>query len=151
MNETPQSGFERAVRKVALWIIGIFVFLGVVPFVGMTLFDAFARARGPFPWREMLPGCAVLGGPFLLWIALAAMYFRAPRELRSIYFGNFGTRTQIFGISSGQIYLGGIRQFFRGYRERFGIDVWFWLMLISIAWSVIAAVALVVSFSQTRH
>jgi hypothetical protein len=150
MNESPQSGFERAVRKIAWWIIGIFVFLGVVPFVGMTLFDAFARA--PFPWREMLPGCAVMGGPFLLWIALAAMYFRAPRELRSIYFGNFGTRTRGVGnISSGQIYLDGILQFFRGYRKRFGIDVWFWLMLISIPWSVIAAVAVVASFGQTRQ
>jgi len=58
MNESPQSGFERAIRRVLWWIIGIFVFLGVVPFVGMTLFEAFVRARGPFPWREMLPGCA---------------------------------------------------------------------------------------------
>jgi uncharacterized membrane protein len=147
MHESPQSGFERAVRKVCWWIIGIFVFLGVVPFVGMTLFEAFARARGPFPWREMLPGCAAMCGPFLLWIALAAMYFRAPRELRSIYFGDFGQRWR----SSGRYYFDGISQFFSGYRKRFGIDVWFGLMLIAIPWSVIVIVAVVVSFSQTRQ
>jgi uncharacterized BrkB/YihY/UPF0761 family membrane protein len=82
MNEPPPSGLEGVVRKALWWIIGLFVFLAFVPFVGMTLRDAFAR--GPFPWREMLPGCVVLLGPFLLWIALAAMYFRAPRELRTI-------------------------------------------------------------------
>jgi uncharacterized membrane protein len=146
MIESPQSGSERAVRKVCWWIIGIFIFLGVVPFVGMTLFEAFARARGPFPWREMLPGCAVMSGPVLLWIALAAMYFRAPRELRSIYFGDFGQRWR----SPGRYYFDGISQFFSGYRKRFGIDVWFWLMLISIPWSVIVVVAVVVSFSQAR-
>ena len=146
MIEPPQSDFERALRKVLWWIVGIFVFLAVVPFVGMTLFEAFARARGPFPWREMLPGCAALFGPFLLWIALGAMYFRAPRELRSIYFGDFSG-----GRSFGTYYLGGIAQFFSGYRKRFGIDVWFWLMLISIAWIVIVIVAVVVSFGHIHH
>ena len=125
------------------WIIGIFVLLAFVPFVGMTIFDAFVRARWHFPWREMLPGCVVIFGPFLLWISLAAMYFRAPRELRGIYFGQLGR--------GGGYYLGGISQFFSGYRKRFGIDVWFWLMLISIPWSVFVIVDLIVELGHTRH
>jgi hypothetical protein len=144
MNEPPQSGFERVVRKVLAWIIGIFVFLAVIPFVGMTLFEAFARRRGPFPWREGLPVFAAMSGPFLLWIALAAMYFRAPRELRGIYFSG----GQGFG---GMLYFDRIYQFFSGYRKRFGIDVWFWLMLISIPWSVIVIVAAMLSLGRTRH
>jgi hypothetical protein len=144
MNDSPQSGFERVVRKVLWWIIGLFIFLAFVPFVGMTLFDGFARARGPFPWRETLPGCALMLGPFLLWISLAAMYFRAPRELRSIYFGHLGG-------STGDYDLGGIAQFFSGYRKRFGIDFWFWLMLISILWSVIVIVEIGVELGHTRH
>ena len=144
MNEPPQSGLERVVRKVLWWTIGVFVFLVVVPFVGMTLFDAFARARGPFPWRELLPGCVVLFGPFLLWISLAAMYFRAPRELRGIYFGQLGGSTGVY-------YLGGIARFFSAYRKRFGIDVWFWLMLISIAWCIILIVSLFVPSGHIRR
>jgi hypothetical protein len=35
--------------------------------------------------------------------------------------------------------------------KRFGIDAWFWLMLISIPWTVIVIVAVVVSFAHTRH
>jgi hypothetical protein len=146
VNEPPKSGFERAVRKALGWIIGIFVFLAVVPFVGMTLFEAFSRARRPFPWTEMLPVFAAMSGPVLLWIALAAMYFRAPRELRSIYFSRHG-----LGGFGGMFYFDRIYQFFSGYRKRFGIDVWFWLMLISIPWSVIVIVAVVVSLGHTGH
>jgi hypothetical protein len=144
MNESPQSGFARVLRKLLAWIIGIFVFLAVFPFVGMTLFEAFSRARGPIPWREGLPGCALMFGPFLLWIALAAMYFRAPKELRSIYFSTWGPAGGI--LNFGRIY-----QFFSGYRKRFGIDVWFWLVLISIPWSVMVIVAVAATFSHTRH
>jgi len=142
MNEPQQSGLERVVRKVLWSIIGLFVFLAFVPYVGMMLFDAIAHARGPFPWRKMLPGCAVLFGPFHLWIALAAMYFRAPRELRNIYFGQFGE-------STGNYYVNGIYQFFSGYKKRFGIDVWFWLLLVSIAWSIVIIIAVVASCGHT--
>jgi len=141
MNESPQSDFERVLRKVLAWIIGIFVFLAVVPFVGMTLFEAFSR--GPIPWREGLPGCALMFGPFLMWIALATMYFRAPKQLRSIYFSGWEFGLEVF-------YFDRIFQFFSGYRKRFGIDGWFWLLLISIPWSVIVMVAVAVSFSH-RH
>ena len=134
---------ERVVRKVLWWIIGLFIFLAVVPYVGMMLIDAFRR--GPLPWREMLPGCAVMFGPVLLWITLAVMYFRAPKELRNIYFGHLG------GRFSGSYDPGGIFQFFSGYRKRFGIDIWFWLMLISIPWSVLVIVAVVVLIGQAQH
>lgn len=128
MNEAPRSGLERAVRKALWFIIGLFVFLFFIPFVGLTLFDAFARPA-PFPARELLPCGALIFGPFLLWIGLAAMYFRAPRELRHIYFGEMGR--------AGRYDAAGIFQFFSGYHKRFGIDIWSWLVLISIPWTIV--------------
>lgn len=142
MNQSPQGGWERALRKALWWIIGLFVFLAFVPFVGMTLFEGFKR--GPLPWREMLPGCALMFGPVLLWISLAAMYFRAPKELRTIYFGDFGDR----GGFSGRYNVGGIIRFFSGYRKHFGMDVWFIALLISIVWSVILVIAFVFQSSR---
>jgi len=35
------------------WIIGIFVCLVVLPYIGMMLFEIFSRP-GPFPWRHNL-------------------------------------------------------------------------------------------------
>lgn len=145
MKESAQSGLERAIRKVLWSIIAIFVLLGVVPFVGRTLYDAFAHRRGPFPWRDALALCAFVSGPFLLWISLAAMYFRAPRELRNIYFGQLG------GRYSGRTDFAGIYQFFSGYRKRFGIDVWFWVVLMSIPWTIIVIVVGTVFFPDVSR
>jgi hypothetical protein len=145
MNQSPQSGFERGLRRVLWSIIAIFIFLALIPFVGMILFDAFARVRGPFPWKDLLPGFALISGPVLLWIALTAMYFRAPKELRNIYFGQLG------GRFSGSYDFGGIFQFFSGYRKRFGLDVWFWMMLMSIPWTVLVILSLGVAFGHSQR
>jgi hypothetical protein len=144
MNQASKSGLEGGLRRLLWLIIAIFIFLALIPFVGMMLFDAFARVRGPISWKDPLCFLALISGPVLLWIALAAMYFRAPRELRDIYFG------QMAGRYSGTYDLRGVFQFFSGYRKRFGIDAWSWIALMSIPWTIVVIVALGLAFSGHR-
>ncbi len=127
---------ERFVKIVGYTIIGLFLLLFFIPFVGLSLYDAIRRSPGAILEFFRLPGCwMILVGPILFWISLAAFYFRLPKESRGVYVAE----------KPGGFYFRAIALLFREYRRIHGFDWLLWIVAASGALTLVIVVALIAS------
>ncbi len=116
------KSIERGIRIVGYVVIGLFVLLFFIPFVGMMLYDAICANPKAILEFLRIPGCwAFFLGPILFWFALMTFYFRLPKELRTVY----------VATKPGGYRLEAIAMLVREYRARHGYDWLLWILTAS--------------------
>lgn len=131
------SPAERVIRTVGYVAVGFFLAFIFLPIVGFALYNALVRERAKAVAFLAEPGLWIIAaGPVLLWTSLVLMYFRLPREVRSVNVGTFGRN---------DLRIGRLMAMLRQYRHIHGFDWVLWAMSLSALVTAVLLMALAVS------